>query len=110
MYRNRRSFIKKSVIGGLGFTILPSLGNRVAASDRLRIAHVGVNGMGNNHINWFAELPEVEIVALCDVDETNLNQSLKNLKTSKPDLNVEGVKDFRHIIINSANFIIRSNV
>ena len=98
MYRNRRSFIKKSVIGGLGFTILPSLGNRVAASDRLRIAHVGVNGMGNNHINWFAELPEVEIVALCDLDETNLNQSLKNLKTSKPDLNVEGVKDFRHIL------------
>lgn len=98
MNKNRRSFIKNSAIGALGITILPSLGNRVAASDRVRVAHIGVGGMGNNHINWFAELPEVEIVALCDVDELHLNESLNNLKAKKPDLKLDGYTDFRRIL------------
>lgn len=98
MNNNRRSFIKKSVIGSLGVTILPSVGFSTPASDRIRVAHIGVGGMGNNHINWFAELPEVEIVALCDVDESHLNESLKNLNSKKPNLKLEGYSDFRHIL------------
>ncbi|MCK5278282.1 MAG: Gfo/Idh/MocA family oxidoreductase, partial [Cyclobacteriaceae bacterium] len=98
MNNSRRSFLKKSALGSLGFTILPSLGNRVAASDRLRVAHIGVNGMGNNHIRWFAGLPEAEIVALCDLDEDHLNSSLKNLETLKPGGKVKGYGDFRHIL------------
>ena len=53
----RRNFIKKSSLGTLGLTLLPSLYGKVAASDRLRVAHIGVGGMGNNHIGWFADLP-----------------------------------------------------
>ena len=98
MNNSRRSFLKKSALGSLGFTILPSLGNRVAASDRLRVAHIGVNGMGNNHIRWFANLPEVEIVALCDVDKDHLNNSLKNLDTLSPGGKVKGYGDFRRIL------------
>jgi predicted dehydrogenase len=98
MNNSRRSFIKKSALGSLGFTILPSLGNRAAASDRLRVAHIGVGGMGNNHINWFAKLPEVEIVALCDVDEDHLNGSLNNLKKLNPEGKAKGYADFRHIL------------
>ncbi len=98
MNNSRRSFIKKSALTSLGFTILPSLGNRVAASDRLRVAHIGVGGMGNNHINWFAKLPEVEIVALCDLDEDHLNSSLKNLDALAPEGKVKGYGDFRHIL------------
>lgn len=98
MYSSRRSFLKKSIAGSLGLTILPSLGSQVAASDRVRVAHIGVNGMGNNHINWFAELPEVEIVALCDLDGNHLNSSLNNLAAKKPELKLKGYKDFRHIL------------
>jgi predicted dehydrogenase len=98
MNSSRRRFVKKSALGSLGFTILPSLGKRLAASDRLRVAHIGVGGMGNNHINWFAELPDVEIVALCDVDQNHLNESLKNLSAKKPDLKLKGYSDFRHIL------------
>ncbi len=98
MNDNRRSFIKKSALGSLAFTILPSLGNKVAASDRIRVAHIGINGMGNNHIRWFAALPEVETVALCDVDKDHLNNSLKNLEALKPGGKVEGYGDFRHVL------------
>jgi predicted dehydrogenase len=97
MSRNikRRDFLKKSV---LAFTILPTLYNDVAASDRIRVAHIGLGGMGNNHMKWFAELPEAEIVALCDVDEQHLNSTMKTLERLQPGIKVKGYKDFRHVL------------
>lgn len=95
---NRRGFIKRSSLGALGFTLLPSLYGKVAASDRLRVAHIGVGGMGNNHMQWFSALPEVEVVALCDVDAQHLASSLKAMETLQPGKKVEGFADFRLIL------------
>jgi predicted dehydrogenase len=95
---NRRDFIRKSALGALGLTLLPSFLSRAAASDRLRIAHIGLGGMGNNHMNWFAALPEVDIVALCDVDKDHLGSTLQKLKELNPDAQVQGYEDFRHIL------------
>ncbi len=94
----RRDFLVKSGTGLLGFAIIPGMISRGAPSDRIRIAHVGTGGMGNNHIKWFSEIPEVEQVALCDVDKNHLDQSLKNLRTLKPDNKARGYSDFRRII------------
>ena len=70
----------------------------VAPSDTLRVAHIGVGGMGNSHIKWFANLPEVKIVALCDVDQTHLASSISNLAAMQPDWKVDTYEDFRHIL------------
>lgn len=86
-------------MGTLGLTILPALYGKVAASDRLRVAHIGVNGMGNNHMQWFAALPQVEIAALCDVDSRHLSASLKRIeKELQPGRKVNGYEDFRRIL------------
>lgn len=95
---NRRDFLKKSALSALGLTILPALHAKTAASDKLRIAHIGLGGMGNNHMEWFAELPDVEIVALCDLDQDHLNSTLKKLKVLKPDSQAKGYEDFRHVL------------
>ena len=78
---DRRKFIKQGSAAALGFAFLPSMSHKVAPSDKVRIAHIGLGGMGNNHLKWFAALPEVEIVALCDVDEDHLNSTFKTLQT-----------------------------
>jgi len=96
--KNRRLFIKNSGFGALGLTILPWSLKGVAPSDTLRVAHIGVGGMGNNHINWFANLPEVKIVALCDVDETHLSSSIDKLAKIQPNWKVDTYEDFRHIL------------
>ncbi len=41
----------------------------------LRVAVVGLRGRGRDHVNRFAELPDVEVAALCDVDRTILETS-----------------------------------
>lgn len=95
---NRRKFIKQAALAAAGFAIMPSLAGKVPASDRLRVAHIGLGGMGNNHMNWFAALPEVEIVALCDVDQQHLGGTLKKLKEKQPDGKVDTYEDFRRIL------------
>ena len=96
--QNRRDFIKKSGLGAMGLTILPWSIKGVAPSDTLRVAHIGVGGMGNNHIKRFANLPEVKIVALCDVDQSHLALSTSNLAKMQPDWKVDTFEDFRHVL------------
>jgi len=97
----RRDFIKQSGTAALGLALLPEMVRKVAASDRLRIAHIGLGGMGNNHMQWFAALPEVEIVALCDVDQDHLSSTLKTLQELQPNSKAQGYADFRRILDRS---------
>jgi predicted dehydrogenase len=46
------------------------------ANDRVRIAVIGLHDRGYDHIHAFARLKNVEVAALCDVDEEILNQRL----------------------------------
>ncbi|MEZ4970376.1 MAG: Gfo/Idh/MocA family oxidoreductase [Flavobacteriaceae bacterium] len=94
----RREFIKQSALGAFGLTLLPSTYGQFAPSDRLRVAHIGVGGMGNSHMKWFSALPEVDVVALCDVDEMRLSNSLKTMETLQPGKKVKGYGDFRNIL------------
>jgi len=94
----RREFIKRSALTGLGLYFLPGMAQKVAASDRVRIAIVGVGGMGTEHLKWFAALPEVEVVALCDVDKDHLDTAMKTLSALQPQSKAEGYSDFRRIL------------
>ena len=49
-------------------------------------------------MGWFAQLPEAEIVALCDVDKDHLNASLKSLQKLEPKSRIKGYSDFRHVL------------
>lgn len=41
---------------------------RYGAADKVRVAVIGLNGRGMNHVEGYLALPDVELVALCDVD------------------------------------------
>jgi len=94
---NRRDFLKQSALAAAGFAILPSF-IKAPPSDRVRIAHIGLGGMGNQHMDWFAKLPQAEIVALCDVDEDHLNGTFKKLQGMIPDTKADLYGDFRKIL------------
>jgi predicted dehydrogenase len=95
---NRRDFVRYSVLTALGLQFLPFQGLKAAASDRIRIAHIGLGGMGLAHMNWFANLPEAEIVALCDVDELHAKEALTQLKKIHPDTKAQIYTDFRKVL------------
>ncbi len=94
----RREFIRRSALTAMGLYFLPAMARKVVASDRVRIAIVGLGGMGLQHLEWFAALPEVEVVALCDVDKDHLDRALKALATLQPQGKAQGYTDFRRIL------------
>ncbi|RXF68778.1 Gfo/Idh/MocA family protein [Arcticibacter tournemirensis] len=69
---NRRDFIAQSAIAAAGLTILPS--GVLFAKDRgsVRLGYIGVGLRGRNHINEGLLRNDVEIVAICDTQESSL--------------------------------------
>jgi len=81
---SRRSFIKKAATGvAMGMTILPNKASWAGANKRVRVAVVGIHGMGQNHISSYSALPDVEVAALCDVDENLFEERVKKHFTDK---------------------------
>jgi predicted dehydrogenase len=76
---SRRDFLKTTAAGVAGAALTNTAAGYagiLGANDRVRIAICGVRGRGNDHIKGFSNVPNTEIVALCDVDESVLNKRL----------------------------------
>jgi len=66
-------------------------------SDTVRIACVGIGGRGKDHIAGYSKLANVEIAAICDVDDSHIANGLKQLETlgkNKP----ASYKDMRKLL------------
>ena len=100
---SRRNFIKNAGITSAGFMILPRhvLGGKgfVAPSDKLNIAAIGAGGKGESDLREFAKSPNVNIVALCDVDDRRSAKSRATYSKAKY------YKDFRKMLDAEKNNI-----
>ena len=70
---NRRYFLMSTAAASAG---LRASAQR-SPSDTVRVACVGFNGQGRAHIQGYLKTPNVELAALCDVDEAVLEKGAK---------------------------------
>src|ERR1700722_3050928 len=68
-------------------------------SDTLRMAVVGVGGRGKDHIKNFSALENVEIAAICDIDDSHLANGVKQL-TGLGYKEPQTYKDIRKLLEN----------
>ena len=67
---DRRAFLRRATVGlGAGAMLWGTNRLWAGANNRVRLAVIGIHGMGQSHIKAFGDLPDVEVAALCDVDE-----------------------------------------
>jgi predicted dehydrogenase len=52
----------------------------IGANDRVRVGIVGLRGRGENHITAYGRLPNVEIAALCDIDDSVMSKRLAQVQ------------------------------
>ncbi|HWL07038.1 MAG TPA: Gfo/Idh/MocA family oxidoreductase [Planctomicrobium sp.] len=68
----RRHFLKAGAVAAV--TVVSPLSARAAsANGKLRTAHVGVGGMGMSDLKSLRSHPQLEVFALCDVDQSRLD-------------------------------------
>ncbi len=90
---NRREFIKTTTAGGLSLWVAAGHMPSMAAdspNEKVNIAIVGVGGMGGSHVND-GEVKKQNVVALCDIDDNNLDNA------SKVHPNAKRYNDFREM-------------
>ena len=68
------------------------------ANDRVRVAIVGLRGRGEDHIHGFGSLSNVEIAALCDIDDNVMAQRLHQVQ--KVGFQPETYSDVRKLLEN----------
>ena len=79
----RRNFVKVASATGVGTMLATGSADLWAnsrlrsANEKVRIGVVGIRGMGQSHIQAYNELPNAEVVALCDIDENLFDERVK---------------------------------
>ncbi|OGV69914.1 MAG: hypothetical protein A2283_11095 [Lentisphaerae bacterium RIFOXYA12_FULL_48_11] len=64
----RRNFIASGAFS-VGALLCGTHRAWAGANNRVRIAVVGIHGMGQSHLKAYQALPDTEVAALCDIDE-----------------------------------------
>ncbi len=98
----RKDFIKQtSIITGAGL-ITPSLSafsssqKILGSNDLIRIGAIGINGMGWSNAKALMKITGVELVAICDVDQSVLDKRKKELDDL--DIKVQLFNDYRALL------------
>lgn len=107
MDTSRRNFVKNSsmLLMGTGASflfpmeLLAAMRKKVGPNDRINVGLIGCKGMGFANLTSMLKINEVNVVALCDVDESVLVQRSSDLEKAglkKP----KWYKDYRKLLDN----------
>jgi predicted dehydrogenase len=99
----RRNFIKTVATGSLGLGVMSSahsfnILSQYPVQDKVRVAIMGVNGRGSQHVQAFAKVPNAEISYICDVDSRAVTSGLALAESSGVPKQPQGISDFRRAL------------
>jgi predicted dehydrogenase len=95
---DRREFIKAGAAAGLALTAVPSFlrADASSPSNTVRVAVVGTNNRGLDHIACLGGIDNVEIAYICDVDDRALAKGVS--AAAKAGAKPAVLKDFRRAL------------
>jgi predicted dehydrogenase len=74
---DRRDFLVSTAVLTAGAAVR----GLASPNETVRMAVVGCGGRGSSHVSAWSGMPNVEIVALCDVDEAHIADKVKGLES-----------------------------
>ncbi|MES1194660.1 MAG: Gfo/Idh/MocA family oxidoreductase, partial [Opitutus sp.] len=93
----RRTFLKTTALGLAASALSARSWAQVAgANSDIRVAVIGLNGRGKNHLTSLAKVPGVRLVAICDVDQLVLDRTAADL--AKTGLTPAKFTDIRQLL------------
>jgi predicted dehydrogenase len=101
--KSRRDFLKTASIAGAGFTILPSSVVNAKDAGKVRLGFIGVGLRGQSHLELALKRADVDVVALCDIQQRMMDMSLKMVAEAgkpKPAVILEGPYGYKKLLQN----------
>jgi predicted dehydrogenase len=104
MNTTRREFLKSSAVaaaamGAPYYVPASALGlSRVAPSDRIVMGAIGTGGQGKGIMNAFMSQPDVQMVAICDVDQRQLKGVKDGIDKKYGNQDCKAYHDFRELV------------
>ena len=77
---NRRDFIKKSTIAGIGVAMAPAISFGKSLNSKARIGLIGVGLRGTVHLQNLLHRHDIEVPAICDIDMERIDIAQSMLK------------------------------
>ena len=100
----RREFLEKSATLGAGLTLSPLMvrlaAKPVGANDKIHLGLIGCRSQGFANLQAFLRNPEVDCIALCDVDRNILEQRAADTEKLQGKKVPHLYKDWRKLIDN----------
>lgn len=95
----RRKFLQETALAGSAFMLAPGLAHArsISPNDKLQVGVIGCNGMGWANVRSILNEPDVDLVAMADVDPSVLTRRLvdyASLRTNRP----ETYSDYRDLL------------
>ena len=78
----RRTFVQHSVMAAAAVSIIPSSSKKNNAGTKARLAFIGVGLRGQNHLGNALRRADVEVVAICDINDQMLEMATAVVKKS----------------------------
>ena len=100
---NRRDFIKTTATASAAATIMPTSLFSSQSDKKVKMGFIGTGMRGQWVLSLAAKYPEVDIPAICDIDDGMIESALKILKDAgKPEPHVykNGDEDFLNMVQN----------
>jgi predicted dehydrogenase len=99
---NRRQFLRVATAAAVGPMIVPrhvvARSQTTPPSDRITLAHIGVGSMGGGHVRGFLKMPDVRVMAICDIREETLERSKTAVDQVYGDSSCRGYTDYRELL------------
>jgi predicted dehydrogenase len=104
---SRREFIRiaTACTAGLGAaewasrsTFAEDSSGSIAPNERLGIGVIGTGGMGSGHLGWLIEQADLEVLAVCDVDQGHLANAVETVTQRHGKGSCQGFADFRQLL------------
>ena len=93
-----QTFAGASLLSGLPMEILAGNKRRVSQNDRINVGVIGANGMGWSDAKSFMKIPEVNVMAVCDVDQNVIDKRVAEVKQAN--MTLQTYTDYRKLLEN----------
>jgi predicted dehydrogenase len=103
MITTRRDFIKTTATATLGATLVANEAFSKSDDPKVRIGIIGVGLRGQGHLELALARPDVEVVAICDVQQRMIDLCLPMIGKSgkrKPQIILDGPQGYKKLLEN----------